>query len=144
MTDTAHSLRETAAEPVSSASLPQTRRHSTGRTGAGIGQGSRRHALPTSEAPSAPITGDSRSHRETGRSHSAWAHGTVAWFDAEKGFGFIHPDQGERDIFVEYSTIQMPGYRILLAGQRVTYTAQNSARGHEATGVRIGPNHPQQ
>lgn len=143
MTETAHLLRGTVAEPVSGTSLPRTRRHITGPTGAGVGQGSQGHALLTSEAPSAPITGESQSHRETGVAHSGWAHGTVAWFDAEKGFGFIHPDQGQQDIFVEYSTVQMPGYKILLAGQRVTYTAENCARGPEATGVRIGPNHPQ-
>ena len=49
------------------------------------------------------------------------AHGTVKWFNAEKGFGFITVDDGQ-DVFVHYSNIDMSGFRVLEEGQAVEFT----------------------
>ena len=59
------------------------------------------------------------------------AEGTVKWFNAEKGFGFISPDGGGPDVFVHFSAITGSGYRSLEENQKVTYTVsqgQGTAR----------------
>lgn len=56
------------------------------------------------------------------------AQGTVKWFNAEKGFGFIAPDDGTPDVFVHYSAIDSRGYRSLEENQRVEYTAGQGPR----------------
>ena len=61
--------------------------------------------------------------------------GTVKWFNAEKGFGFIQQDGGGADVFVHYSQIQMDGYRSLEEGQRVAFDTQRGKKGIEAQGV---------
>ena len=48
-------------------------------------------------------------------------HGTVKWFNNEKGFGFISNDDGSGDVFVHFSAIQADGFRTLAEGQKVTY-----------------------
>ena len=53
------------------------------------------------------------------------AQGTVKWFNAEKGFGFITPDGGGPDVFVHFSAITGTGYRSLEENQKVTYTASH-------------------
>jgi len=63
--------------------------------------------------------------------------GVVKWFSAEKGFGFITPDGGGKDLFVHFSEIQSSGYRSLDEGQRVTYEAGESPKGPQATNVQI-------
>ena len=50
------------------------------------------------------------------------AQGTVKWFNADKGYGFIAPDDGTSDVFVHHSAIQADGYRSLQENQRVEYT----------------------
>ena len=62
--------------------------------------------------------------------------GTVKWFNGEKGFGFIAPDDGGADVFVHYSEIDGGGFRTLDDGQQVTYTVTQGAKGPQATGVR--------
>jgi CspA family cold shock protein len=65
------------------------------------------------------------------------AEGTVQWFNGEKGFGFITPDDGGDDVFVHFSEIEETGgYRELEEGQRVAFTRTSGARGTSATGVR--------
>ncbi|MGV9248958.1 cold-shock protein [Streptomyces sp. NPDC003710] len=64
------------------------------------------------------------------------AQGTVKWFNAEKGFGFIRQDSGP-DLFVHYSEIQAAGYRTLEEGQRVEYEVTQGAKGPQATQVSI-------
>ena len=56
------------------------------------------------------------------------AQGTVKWFNAEKGFGFITPDGGGPDVFVHFSAITGSGYRSLEENQKVTYTVSQAPR----------------
>ena len=58
--------------------------------------------------------------------------GTVKWFNADKGYGFIAPDDGTADVFVHHTAIQADGFRTLQENQRVEFTAG------QATGVRAG------
>ena len=62
--------------------------------------------------------------------------GTVKWFNAEKGYGFI-ARQDEKDLFVHYSAIDMPGYRSLEEGQRVEFGVGRGEKGEEAQNVRV-------
>jgi CspA family cold shock protein len=64
------------------------------------------------------------------------AQGTVKWFNADKGFGFIAPDDGGADVFVHHSAIEMDGYRTLQDNQRVEYTAGQGTKGPQAEQVR--------
>ncbi|MFD3743205.1 cold-shock protein [Nocardia sp. NPDC058633] len=64
--------------------------------------------------------------------------GIVTWFDSGKGFGFITPDAGGPDVFVEYTELSGEGFRTLRDGQRVEYTVTETRRGPEARQVRAG------
>jgi CspA family cold shock protein len=63
------------------------------------------------------------------------ATGTVKWFSDDKGFGFITPDEGDRDLFVHHSGIQMDGYRSLAEGLRVSYEEEQGDKGPKAVNV---------
>src|ERR1700753_946284 len=63
------------------------------------------------------------------------AQGTVKWFHADKGSGFIAPDDGTPDVFVHQSVIETEGYRSLADNQRVEYTATRGAKGPQAARV---------
>jgi CspA family cold shock protein len=65
------------------------------------------------------------------------AVGTVKWFNAEKGYGFITPDSGTKDLFVHYSAIQSDGYKSLNEGQKVEYEETSGQKGPQASNVRI-------
>ena len=60
--------------------------------------------------------------------------GTVKWFDAVKGYGFIAGDDGQ-DVFVHQSNILMKGFRVLEVGQRVSYQIEPTEKGHKAINV---------
>jgi CspA family cold shock protein len=62
--------------------------------------------------------------------------GSVKWFNADKGFGFISVDGGGPDVFVHFSAIQASGYRELQEGQRVEFDVVRSDRGPQAEAVR--------
>lgn len=64
------------------------------------------------------------------------AQGTVKWFNAEKGFGFITPDDGGKDVFVHHSAIMVNGYRTLDENQRVTFEVTQGAKGPQAEQVK--------
>ena len=63
------------------------------------------------------------------------ATGTVKWFNAEKGFGFIAPDDGSADVFVHYSEIQGSGFRTLEENQKVEFEIGEGAKGPQAQNV---------
>ena len=63
------------------------------------------------------------------------AQGTVKWFNAEKGFGFIAQDGGN-DVFVHQSEVDVRGFRTLDEGQRVEFQIRQGNKGEQATGVR--------
>jgi CspA family cold shock protein len=64
------------------------------------------------------------------------AQGTVKWFNGEKGFGFITPDDGGKDLFVHYSAISSSGYRSLDENQKVEFDVAQGDKGPQATNVR--------
>jgi CspA family cold shock protein len=64
------------------------------------------------------------------------AQGTVKWFDASKGFGFITPDDGTPDVFAHFSSIEGSGYRELTEGQKVDYDSEQGPKGPQAKRVR--------
>jgi len=61
--------------------------------------------------------------------------GTVKWFDSKKGYGFITPSEGGKDLFVHHSSLQMEGYKTLTDNQAVEYEVGTSDRGDVATNV---------
>ena len=63
------------------------------------------------------------------------ATGTVKWFSDDKGFGFITPDDGGRDLFVHYSGISGDGYRSLAEGAKVSYEEEQGDKGPKAVNV---------
>jgi cold shock protein len=63
------------------------------------------------------------------------ATGTVKWFNDQKGYGFIQPDEGGKDLFVHHSAIIGTGYKSLTEGAKVTYEARQGEKGPEATDV---------
>jgi cold shock protein len=64
------------------------------------------------------------------------AQGTVKWFNAEKGYGFIAVDGGGADVFVHYSAIASSGYRTLDEGQKVEFDVTQGQKGPQAENVR--------
>jgi CspA family cold shock protein len=64
------------------------------------------------------------------------AQGTVKWFNAEKGFGFIAPSDGGADVFVHFSAIQSQGYRSLEENQQVEFDITQGQKGPQAENVR--------
>jgi CspA family cold shock protein len=63
------------------------------------------------------------------------ATGTVKWFSDDKGFGFITPDDGGRDLFVHFTGIAGDGYRSLTEGAKVSYEAEEGPKGPKAVNV---------
>jgi CspA family cold shock protein len=62
--------------------------------------------------------------------------GTVKWFNGEKGFGFISPEDGSADVFVHFSQIAGSGYRNLEENQRVEFDVEAGQKGPQAANVR--------
>ncbi len=65
------------------------------------------------------------------------AQGTVKWFNAEKGFGFIAQDGGGEDVFVHFSAIQSNGYKSLDENQKVEFDLAKGPKGPQAENVRV-------
>ena len=64
------------------------------------------------------------------------ATGTVKWFNSEKGFGFIAPDDGGEDLFAHFSEIQGSGYRSLEDNQKVEFEVTQGQKGPQASNIR--------
>jgi len=64
------------------------------------------------------------------------AQGTVKWFNADKGFGFINVDGGDKDVFVHFSAIESSGFRSLEENQRVEFDIAQGPKGLQAERVR--------
>ena len=86
------------------------------------------------------VTVVGRSHGRsngTAQRESDMALGTVKWFNAEKGYGFITVDEGGEDVFVHYSAIDMTGYKSLEEGQKVKFEVGTGSKGPQAEGVTL-------
>ncbi|MDH5446945.1 MAG: cold-shock protein [Gammaproteobacteria bacterium] len=63
--------------------------------------------------------------------------GTVKWFNESKGFGFITPDDGSKDVFVHFSSISSSGFRTLAEGQAVSFDVEDGPKGPQAANVQV-------
>ena len=63
--------------------------------------------------------------------------GTVKWFNADKGFGFIAPEDGSDDVFAHFSGINSSGFRSLNEGDKVEFEVQQGDRGLQATNISV-------
>jgi CspA family cold shock protein len=66
------------------------------------------------------------------------ATGNVKWFNESKGFGFITPEDGSKDVFVHFSAIASEGFRTLAEGQQVNFDVEDGPKGPQATNVTAG------
>jgi cold shock protein len=79
-----------------------------------------------------PVARSARPTRQGGQ----MPEGTVKWFNGEKGYGFITPDAGGKDVFVHYSAIAGSGFKSLEEGQRVSFETSQGQKGPQADNVR--------
>lgn len=63
--------------------------------------------------------------------------GIVKWFNETKGYGFITPEDGGKDLFAHYSEIQSAGFKTLTEGQRVSFNATQGAKGPQASNIQV-------
>ena len=75
--------------------------------------------------------------RENPERKRSMAKGTVKWFNATKGFGFIGPEDGGDDLFVHYSGIEMDGFKTLQEGDIVEYEITEGRKGPQADKVKV-------
>lgn len=61
--------------------------------------------------------------------------GTIKWFSDQKGYGFITPEGGKKDVFVHFSALQGEGFKTLAEGQQVSFDITNGPKGEQATNV---------
>ncbi len=65
------------------------------------------------------------------------ATGTVKWFNDEKGFGFIAPDDGGDDLFAHFSAININGFKSLKEGQKISFEVAQGAKGRQAANIQL-------
>jgi CspA family cold shock protein len=73
----------------------------------------------------------------TGKGGVFMAEGTVKWFDDAKGYGFITPAEGSKDLFVHHSNVNGEGFKSLPEGAKVTFDAREGQKGPEAANVTL-------
>lgn len=71
----------------------------------------------------------------SGQTTGPKATGVVKWFNNDKGFGFITPDDGGEDLFAHFSSIQMAGYKTLKEGQKVAFEIIQGPKGQQALNI---------
>jgi CspA family cold shock protein len=81
-------------------------------------------------------TGEQAGPDGDGRRGSRMTTGTVKWFSAEKGFGFVTPEDGSADVFVHFSAIAGEGFKNLEEGQKVDYEVTQGPKGPQASNVK--------
>ena len=107
---------------------PATRRDDhTGRRAPGM--------LPSATAPPSRIYG-SRTVTHDNEGNTAMATGIVSWFNSDKGYGFIAPEDGSADVFAHFSAIVGTGRRDLEENQRVEFDVEQGPKGLQATNIR--------
>jgi CspA family cold shock protein len=106
------------------------------------------NARPFSAAQAAPVVasqfpslivvpeGGARKKSRTTQGMKAMATGTVKWFNDSKGFGFITPDDGGKDLFAHHSSIQMAGYKSLKEAQKVQFDVVQGPKGPAASNIK--------
>jgi len=80
--------------------------------------------------------GSERRSSQDRKQHTEMPIGTVKWFNAEKGYGFITPDDGSQDLFAHYTAIESTGYRSLDEGQRVEFEVAQGPKGPQAGSIK--------
>ena len=106
---------------------------------AAAGRGLRSSERSVDHADRASLSVDVRVSRKCScveKRGTAMAEGTVKWFNATKGYGFVTPDDGSPDVFVHFSAIDGTGYRELIEGERVEFEQTQGQKGPQATKVR--------
>jgi cold shock CspA family protein len=96
-------------------------------------------ALAVVGTANAFVVGTSASGRDTTTSILFAEKGTVKWFDTTKGFGFIAPDNGDADVFVHQTAIQMEGFRSLADGEAVEFEVEEQGDGKRKATKVTGP-----
>jgi len=81
------------------------------------------------------VLGNPAETRKVGLAHMAQETGTVKWFDGDKGYGFIRPDDGGEDLFVHHTGIVGSGFKSLEEGDKVSYEVAQGRKGMQAQGV---------
>jgi cold shock protein len=88
------------------------------------------------DRPSLPVDASVSRKSVRGEWEDDMAEGTVKWFDASKGYGFLTPDDGSKELFVHFSAIDSSGFRELVEGQRVQFETEQGPKGPQAKSVR--------
>jgi CspA family cold shock protein len=94
----------------------------------------RRRFWQASQRSSTPTAGDRSAFQ---KDRSKMTTGTVKWFNADKGFGFITPEDGSKDVFAHFSAIASSGFRSLNENDRVEFETQDGPKGPQAANITV-------